>query len=68
MSLIGWADARRVTKLLADIVLIAPPDEQSALLADILAKLGSLILEEREDADPTKSNPRHSSHQFNMFQ
>jgi hypothetical protein len=52
--------AGKVTEVLADLVLMAPPDEQSALMADILANLGSFILEKREDADPTK--PRRSSH------
>jgi hypothetical protein len=39
---------------------MAPPDDQSTLMADILANLGSFVLEKKEDADPTK--PRHSRH------
>jgi hypothetical protein len=39
---------------------MAPPDEQSALMADILANLGGFLLEKKEEADPT--NPRRSSH------
>ena len=31
----------------------APPDEQSTLMADVLANLGSFLLEEKEAADPT---------------
>ena len=49
----------KVTEVLADIILTAPPDEQSNLMADILANLGSFILEKKEEADPT--NPRRSS-------
>jgi hypothetical protein len=52
--------AAKVTEVLADIILMAPPDEQSTLMADILANLGSFLLEKKEAADPT--NPRHSRH------
>jgi hypothetical protein len=54
------AIAAKVTEVLADIILMAPPDEQSVLMADILANLGSFLLEKKEDTDPTK--PRRSSH------
>jgi hypothetical protein len=52
--------AAKVTEVLADLILTAPPDEQSKLMADILANLGSFLLEKKESADPI--NPRHSSH------
>jgi hypothetical protein len=52
--------AAKVTEVLADIILRAPPDDQSTLMADILANLGSFLLEKREEADPT--NPCRSSH------
>ena len=52
--------AAKVTEVLADLVLTAPPDQQSNLMADILANLGSFLLEKKEEADPT--NPRRSSH------
>lgn len=52
--------AAKVTEVLADIILMAPSDEQFTLMADILANLGSFVLEKKEDADPTK--PRRSSH------
>ena len=52
--------AAKVTEVLADIILMAPPDEQSTIMADILANLGRFLLEKKEDADPT--NPRRSSH------
>jgi hypothetical protein len=52
--------AAKVTEVLADLILMAPPDEQSMLMADILANLGSFLLEKKEESDPTK--PRHSRH------
>jgi hypothetical protein len=52
--------AAKVTEVLADLILMAPPDEQSTLMADTLANLGSFLLEKKESADPT--NPRRSSH------
>ena len=52
--------AAKVTEVLADIILMAPSEEQSTLMANILANLGSFLLEKKESADPT--NPRRSSH------
>ena len=52
--------AAKVTEVLADLILMAPLDDQSKLMADILANLGSFVLEKKEEADPT--NPRRSSH------
>ncbi len=52
--------ASKVTEVLADLILMVPPEEQSTLMADILANLGSFLLEKKESADPT--NPRRSSH------
>jgi hypothetical protein len=52
--------ATKVTEVLADLILMAPPDEQSTLMADVLANLGSFVLEKKGDADPT--SPRRSSH------
>jgi hypothetical protein len=50
----------KVTEVLADPILMAPPEDQSTLMADILANLESFVLEKKEDTDPTK--PRRSSH------
>jgi len=52
--------AAKVTEVLADLILMAPPDEQSMLMADIPANLGSFPLEKKESTDPT--NPRRSRH------
>jgi hypothetical protein len=51
--------AAKVTEVLADIILTAASKDQSTLMADILANLGSFVLEKKEEADPT--NPRRSS-------
>jgi hypothetical protein len=52
--------AAKVTEVLADIIVMAPPEQQAVLMADILANLGSFMLEKKEDTDPTK--PRRLSH------
>jgi len=54
--------AAKVTEVLADIILTAPPEDQSTLMADILANLGTFLLEKKEEADPAKPKPRRSSH------
>jgi len=50
----------KIAEVLADIILTVPPEEQSTLMADILANLGSFVLEKKEVTDPT--NPRRSRH------
>src|SRR5262249_32594568 len=45
--------AAKVTEVLADLILMAPSDEQSTLMADMLANLGGFLLEKKEAADPT---------------
>ena len=52
--------AARVTEVLADLILMAPPDARLALMADVLANLGGMVLEKSQEADP--ANPRRSSH------
>ena len=52
--------AAKVTEVLADLILMAPPDEQSTLMDDMLANLGGFLLEKKESAEPT--NPRRSRH------
>ena len=52
--------AAKVTEVLADIILTAAPEDQSTLMADILANLGSFVLNKQEEADQT--NPRRSRH------
>ena len=52
--------AARVTEVLADLILMAPPNDQTALMADVVANLGGMVLEKCQEPDPT--NPRRSSH------
>jgi hypothetical protein len=52
--------AGKVTEVLADLILMAPPEEQSTLMADLLANLGGFLLEKKELTDST--SPRRSSH------
>jgi hypothetical protein len=46
--------------VLADLILMAPPSDQTALMADVAANLGGMVLEKCQEPDPT--NPRRSSH------
>jgi hypothetical protein len=52
--------AAKVTEVLADLILMAPPDEQTMLMADVLANLGGMVLEKTQEADP--NSPRRASH------
>jgi hypothetical protein len=54
--------AAKVTEVLADIILMVPPDEQSTLMADVLANFGAFLLEKKEEGDPANPTPRRSSH------
>jgi len=38
----------KVTEVLADLVLIAAPEDRTALLADVIANLGHMVLEKSE--------------------
>jgi len=52
--------AANVTQVLADLILMAPPDEQTMLLADVLANLGGMLVQKsEEDADPSSPRRRH---------
>jgi hypothetical protein len=50
--------AAKVTEVLADLILLAPPDERGTFIADILANLGEFILQKNEGGTG-ESNPRH---------
>jgi hypothetical protein len=52
--------AAKVTQVLADLILMAPQEERTMLLADVLANLGGMLLQKNEeDADPTNPRRRH---------
>jgi hypothetical protein len=42
--------AARVTEVLADLILMAPPAERHTLMADILANLGGMVLEKSQES------------------
>jgi hypothetical protein len=52
--------ASKITEVLADLILLAPPDEQAMLLAAVVANLGGMVLEKSQEDDP--NSPRRSSH------
>jgi hypothetical protein len=52
--------AARVTEVLADLILMAPPADQLTLMADVVANLGGMVLEKGQTTDPT--DPRRSHH------
>lgn len=51
--------ASKVTEVLADLILLAPPAERGTLMADILANLGEFVLQKGEDATPESDPRRH---------
>jgi hypothetical protein len=52
--------AAKLTEVLADLILMAPPDEQCMMMADVVANLGGMVLEKSKEAD--SNGPRRSSH------
>lgn len=51
--------AARVTESLADLILLAPPDDQAKLLADALSNLGQAFLEKSGAIEAGESSARH---------
>jgi sorbitol-specific phosphotransferase system component IIA len=51
--------AFKVTEVLADLVLMAPPEDQGRLIADILRNLGHLVLEKDGEAEAEGQPGRH---------
>jgi hypothetical protein len=43
--------AAKVTEVLADLILLAPPDERGTLIADVIANLGEFVLQKGQDRD-----------------
>ena len=58
-SLVDWDAAAqiaaKVTEVLADLVLSATPEDRTALLADVIANLGHLVLEKSEEIESGSS-------------
>ena len=40
-----------VTEVLADLILMVPPEDQGTMIADILRNLGQLVLGKNEEAE-----------------
>jgi hypothetical protein len=54
------AIAAKVTEVLADLILMASPVERATLMADVVANLGSFVLEKgAEDPDDPGERRRH---------
>jgi hypothetical protein len=51
--------ASKVTEVLADLILLAPENEQSTLMADVLANLGVLVLQKSDEVTPDSDPRRH---------
>jgi hypothetical protein len=51
--------AAKVTEVLADLILLAPAEERGTIMADVLANLGSFVLEKGEGATPQSDPRRH---------
>jgi hypothetical protein len=52
--------AASVTEVLADLILIAPPEERTLMMAQVVANLGGMVFEKSQETDP--DNPRSSRH------
>jgi hypothetical protein len=55
------AIAAKVTEVLADLVVMADPQDRAALLADVIANLGHIVLEKTDQPQGTagsESKPR----------
>ena len=53
--------AAKVMEVLVDLVLMATPEVRTALLADVIANLGHLIIEKSEQVETT-GEPRPRRH------
>jgi hypothetical protein len=53
--------AAKVTEVLADLILTAPPADQTMLLAEIIGNLGGFLLE-KSGAEVDEPGPRRSRH------
>jgi hypothetical protein len=55
--------ASKVTEVLADLILMAPPADRGLLTADVLANLGQFILQKTEEAlESGQTSPRRLGH------
>jgi hypothetical protein len=51
--------AAKVTEVLADLILLAPPADRAMLLADVVANLGHYVLEKNNETVEAGSHRGH---------
>ena len=51
--------AAKVTEVLADLILTAPPEDRTTLMAEIVANLGSFVLEKGNPESDQTPGRRH---------
>jgi hypothetical protein len=51
--------AAKVTEVLADLILLAPPDDRGTLIADVLVNLGEFVLQKAENGTGEPNPRRH---------
>jgi hypothetical protein len=51
--------AAKVTEVLADLILLAPPADRGTLMADVLANLGEFVLQKGDDTAAEPGQRRH---------
>jgi hypothetical protein len=52
--------AARVTEVLADLILMAPPADQTLMMSQVLANLRGMVFEKSQETDP--GNTARSRH------
>jgi hypothetical protein len=54
-----WRKSRpTVTEVLADLIVLAPPDERTALMAVLPANLGGIVLEKSQEPHTMRRSSR----------
>lgn len=54
--------AAKVTEVLADLVVMAGPEDRASLLADVIANLGQIVLEKSEQPEGGGAEARTRRH------
>jgi len=49
--------AAKVTEVLADLITMAPPEQQTLMMASVVANLGTMVFEKSQQ--PSGGNQRH---------
>ena len=51
--------AARIAESLVDLILLAPPGDQTKVMADVISNFGQLYLEKSGAIEPGESSSRH---------